>query len=123
MDRYNGGAVIKVGDYTITKINSYRYEFTPIEKRFEAYDFREVTQFVGNRFSASVTCGSMTDDERKELESALKMHEFRFESDEFKGNVILDSYQQNLVHANTYGKHYRPTFSVTAVAPVGGGGL
>ena len=122
MDKFNGGITLGIGDYELKKIIKYDPKFTPEEDKFTAYNYKNISNFKGMRFTASIQCGLMEEEELAELQNALFSHTFTFTSSEFTGAVILEGYSPNLVHANVFGKHYRPTFNISAVALVGGSG-
>lgn len=121
-DRYNGGISVKIGSYSLKKISVYSPSWEIVKDTFLSYDYRTVSQYRGRRFKLSITTGYLTPEELAELQSALFTHTFTITTPDFTGAVLLDDCSQPLEHSNSYGKYYKVTFAVSAVALTGGSG-
>lgn len=122
MDKYNGGITLKIGDYELKKISSYSHRYEDVSEKFEGYNYTAVSKLVGRRFKASIRTGHLSEDELNELKSALFAHTFNYESNEFSGMVTLDGFDVSLTNSNIYAKLYTASFSISAVALIGGSG-
>ena len=120
--KYNGGTTIGIGDYTLKYIEAYEPRWDPVVSKFTKYDFSTATRSRGNIFKLNVTAGTMTEDELIALKSALFKYTFKLTCSEFVGTVLLTAFQAPLIKCDSYGKYYKPRFSVEAVAPSAGSG-
>ena len=128
--RYNGGISLTIGSGTtalsIDTISAYNVDWQRETETVQKYDYSTYTVVKGDRFTARVETGYMSDTDMATLRNKLLgSSTFLFTCPEYPSgvDVTLTSLSQPLQSANIYGKYYRVAFSVAAVGLVNGGSL
>lgn len=121
---YNGGITITLGDYELETINGYDAEWEDIEaENFENWDFSNVTEYKGRRFSCTVSAAKLSAEDKAALLTALSPRIIRMKCPDYEGMVKISNVSAELTNAKIFGERYTVNFSAAAVAlvPVSGG--
>ena len=125
MSKYNRGMSVTVGSIPIVT-ERYEPQWQPVTETFEKYDYSTVSIFKGNKYTASVTTGLLTQSEMIALRNALLVNSFTFKAPDLptEGIAAQTTSISNPTAADLYGaKYYQMSFSIAAVALTNSGGL